>query len=69
MGGSALAQAGLGNPKDVARAVYDAMMAGQMNRVVGWINTLWAQSTMLAGSRRMLVWIAKWRLRRVGGSA
>ena len=69
MGGSALAQAGLGNAKDVARAVYDAMMAGRMNRVVGWVNTLWAQSTMLAGSRRMLVWIAKWRLRRVGGSA
>jgi len=26
MGSSALAQAGLGNAKDVARAVYDAMM-------------------------------------------
>ena len=63
MGGSVLAQAGLSDANDVARAVYDAMMAGEMNRVVGWVNKLWAQSTLLAGSRHLLVWIAKWRLR------
>lgn len=64
---AALAQAGLGDANDVARAVYGAMMAGEMNRVVGWVNKLWAQSTMLAGSRHLLVRIAKWRLRqRIG---
>ena len=64
MGDSVLAQAQLGQPEDVALAVYEAMMAGEMNRVVGWANRLLAQSTMLAGSRRMLVWVARWRLRR-----
>ena len=63
MGGSVLAQGGLSDANDVARAVYDAMMAGEMNRVVGWVNKFWAQSTLLAGSRHLLVWVAKWRLR------
>lgn len=63
MGNSALALAGMAHAKDVAQAVYDALMRGEMNRVVGWVNKLWAQSTMLAGSRHLLVWVSKWRLR------
>jgi short-subunit dehydrogenase len=54
---------GAANAEDVAQAVYDAMMAGEMNRVVGFVNKLWAQSTMFAASRHLLVWVAQWRLR------
>lgn len=64
MGNSALALAGMADATDVAQAVYAAFMRGEMNRVVGWVNKLLAQSTMFAGSRHMLVWVAKWRLRR-----
>jgi len=54
---------GAAHAKDVAQAVYDAMMAGEMNRVVGLVNKLWAQSTMFAASRHLLLWVAQWRLR------
>lgn len=54
---------GAANAEDVAQAVYDAMMAGEMNRVVGFVNKLWAQSTLFAASRHLLVWVAQWRLR------
>ena len=54
---------GAARAKDVATAVYDAMMAGEMNRVVGWVNKLWAQSTLFAASRHLLLWVAQWRLR------
>ena len=54
---------GAAEAKDVAKAVYAAMMAGEMNRVVGLVNKLWAQSTLFAASRHLLVWVAQWRLR------
>jgi short-subunit dehydrogenase len=54
---------GAAEAKDVAQAVYAAMMAGEMNRVVGFVNKLWAQSTLFAASRHLLVWVAQWRLR------
>ena len=54
---------GAAEAKDVAHAVYGAMMAGEMNRVVGFVNKLWAQSTLFAASRHLLVWVAQWRLR------
>lgn len=54
---------GAANAKDVAQAVYDAMMNGEMNRVVGFVNKLWAQSTLFAASRHLLVRVAQWRLR------
>jgi len=54
---------GAADAKDVAHAVYNAMMAGEMNRVVGFVNKLWAQSTLLVGSRHLLVGVAQWRLR------
>jgi len=54
---------GAAEAKDVAQAVYTAMMAGEMNRVVGFVNKLWAQSTLFAASRHLLLWVAQWRLR------
>lgn len=54
---------GAAQAKDVAQAVYDAMMAGEMNRVVGFMNKLWAQSTLFAASRHLLLGVAQWRLR------
>ena len=54
---------GAANAKDVAQAIYTAMMAGEMNRVVGFVNKLWAHSTLFAASRHLLVWVAQWRLR------
>ena len=54
---------GAANAEDVAQAIYTAMMVGEMNRVVGFANKLWAQSTLFAASRHLLVWVAQWRLR------
>jgi len=62
MAGHAMTR-GAAQAKDVATAVYDAMMAGEMNRVVGWKNKLWAQSTLFAASRHLLLWVSQWRLR------
>jgi len=54
---------GAADAKSVAQAVYDAMMAGQLNRVVGFVNKLWAQSAQFSPSRHMLLWVAQWHLR------
>ena len=62
MVGHAMTQ-GAAQAKDVAQAVYDAMMAGELNRVVGFMNKLWAQSTLFAASRHLLLGVAQWRLR------
>lgn len=54
---------GAAQAKDVAQVAYEAMMAGQMNRVVGFVNRLWAQSAQFSPSRHMLLWVAQWHLR------